>query len=135
MDKPNVERFGPGDVVRITVDFQHKMRIKEAYAVFVHEEDVSLRFDMYAKPHLFEDQQNAAILQAWRSHADFVAEIPGETSPGVYSLQYLELTTYGGKTYSYEGEKLGDQIAAFRVVPESEDPPVIEGSGYSRPPS
>src|SRR4051812_33095125 len=125
--------FTLGDIVEITVTFRHKpMWIKKVSAIFVNEQD-PFEIPVDAQPQLVAKQSEFGSAGLLRSHADFNIKIPAEATPGIYSLKQLELITYGGKSYRYEGEKLGEPIVKFKVVPEPDESPIIEGSGYTKP--
>jgi hypothetical protein len=91
----NERRVGhlPGDLVRIEIGFfRHEMNLREVFAAFEHEESHE-PFEVTLRRHPGGVKFSRVILSAI---------VPGDTPPGIYGYQQLEVESIGGRRIAFD---------------------------------
>lgn len=121
------EQYMPGDEVRCVVDIQHApLHLSEVRATFRHEGDRDALFAQ-GVPIASNRQPPAALGLGMVSQAELEVGIERGTPTGVYKLSRIQVETFGGRVYQYEGvEDLADAANfGFEVVEEPDQKPGV----------
>lgn len=112
-----MNQFQPGEQVYVRLVFQNVVPIKNAYIVFMHQEDENeqIVFGFKAEEQPLEPNPKRLI--------DIAPFIEKDKKPGVYALDKINFETFSGKTLDYQGN-VG--TPKFKVIPEREVAPVVE---------
>ena len=114
-----MDQFQPGEQVYVRLGFQHVVPIKNAFIVFVHEEDedqhIAFGFKSGDESKPIQPSQGGRLL-------DFAKTIERETRPGVYRLDKINFETFSGETKDYQGQFA---IPRFEVIPERDFAPIV----------
>jgi hypothetical protein len=97
----NERRVGhlPGDQVRIEIGFfRHEMNLKEVFAAFEHENHEPFEVTLRGRPEEAEPPSGGVKF----SRVILSAIVPGDTPPGIYGCQQLEVESFGGRRIAFD---------------------------------
>lgn len=115
-----MQQFQPGDEVYVRLVFQSVVSIKNAFIVFVHEQDE----DHHIVIRTGERKEDVPLLKpAIQTALDFSKMIERDQKPGVYTLDKINFESFGGIPMDYRGD-VG--TPKFVVIPEREFAPIVE---------
>jgi hypothetical protein len=114
-----MDKFQPGEEVYVRLVFQNAMPIRNAYIVFVHQDD--------KKAHIVLDFKGAdeekPIQPTSRRLLDIATVVPKEQKPGIYALDRINFKTFSENTLDYRGDIVPPK---FEVIPEHEAAPIVQ---------
>jgi hypothetical protein len=128
-------KYGPGDEIEVLLQIQHApMNLSEVSARFFPEEhdratSITEYVYMSGRPRTSEEQPIRQLYpDLMTSEVRMAATAGPELSPGVYRLNRVTVTTYGGKEHRYSGEELSSMnmdSLGFEIVEEPNDKPSL----------
>ena len=132
MSEQGFRKYGPGDEIVVLVKIQHVPQyLTEVSARFVPEgqsfEDARYVVGMTGLPQASEADRPWGMLPGEKlSEVRMSATVEPGHPPGVYRLNGVTVTTYGGKEHRYSADDLqGAEVPGFEIVEEPDDKPVI----------
>ena len=127
MGEPRLEKYKPGDVINVVLHIQHApMKLKRATALFLPEGRDRGGMFMSGEPSPSADQPHLQSHGRVQSEARMSALVTPDFTPGIYRLNRVTVTTYGGRKHGYSEEELGDMASLrFEIVEEPDDRPAL----------
>lgn len=127
MSEPRLEKYKPGDVINVVLHIQHApIYLKGATALFLPEGRDRGGMLMRGEPSRSADQPNLQSDGHVLSEARMSAVVTPDFEPGIYRLNRVTVTTYGGLKHGYEEEELGDMATlGFEIVEEPDVRPAV----------
>jgi hypothetical protein len=129
-----LEKYWPGDVINVVLHIQHSpMKLKGATALFLPEGRDRGGMLMRGEPSPSADQPHLQSHGRVQSEAWMSAVVTPDFTPGIYRLNRVTVTTYGGRKHGYSEEELGDMASLrFEIVEEPEERPAV-AIGFAQP--
>jgi len=118
MGVQDYERFLPGDEVPLRLEIQHpRMRLDEVGVTLAHEERPEIELLVGGQT---EPAGNSRV-------AKLTLLVPAGAMPGLYRVNRMWVTTYGGRVFNYEGEEVAEFASnfAFEVLDEPDEKPEL----------
>lgn len=127
MSELRLEKYKPGDVVNVVLYIQHApVYLKGATALFLPEGRDRGGMLMRGEPRPSAYQPHLQSHERAQSEASMSAVVTPDFEPGIYRLNRVTVTTYGGRKHGYEEEELGDMASlGFEIVEEPDDRPAV----------
>jgi hypothetical protein len=127
-------KYGPGDEIEVLLRIQHApMHLGEVSARFFPEsqEGQGRVIDyvyMSGRPRVSEEQPAPQLYPGLMlSEVSMSATVAPEFAPGIYRLNRVTVTTYGGREHRYSADDLGNADAlGFEIVEEPDDRPALQ---------
>jgi hypothetical protein len=127
LSEPRLDEYKPGDVINVVLRIQHAdMYLKGVTALFLPEGRDTGGMFMRGVPSPSADQPQLQSHGRLQSEAKMSAVVTSDFEPGIYKLNRVTVTTYGGRKHGYEEEELGDMASlGFEIVEEPDDRPAL----------
>jgi hypothetical protein len=129
VSEQRLQKYRPGDEINMVVHIQHApMHLREVTARFFSEEQekggIISHMDLSGTPSISEDQPSQQVQARLQSEVRLSAKVAPDGAPGLYRLNRLTVTTYGGREHHYSAEELDEM--GFEIVEEPDNRPVVQ---------